>query len=512
MHRITSDTPHALFGVAATRRIERTAMDALAPYTLMERAGQAVARLALAVAPHARRVWIACGAGNNGGDGLEAALRLHRHGLAVQVSWLGSADTAPADARHAWERVRSAGVPCIDSAPDGLGADDLCIDALLGIGLAARPDGARPPDPRLQALLHAVRGSAALVLCVDGPSGLQADTGQYLPGLEPEQAPSAALRHTLGLLTAKPGWFTGVGRDAAGHVWLDGLGVDAAEAAATAWLSGPGMPARRAHASHKGSYGDVAVVGGEPLGARGMGMTGAALLAASAALHGGAGRVLVTLLDGDGADALAVDPLQPEAMLRRFDALEMDNATVVCGCGGGQAIRRVLPRVLSEAPRLVLDADGLNAVASDAALASQLQAREARHGANPTVLTPHPLEAARLLGKDTAAVQADRLGAAQALADRFRCVVVLKGSGSAIAAPGQVVHINPTGNARLATGGTGDVLAGFLGAAWAARPGGAGAAFEAARAACHAHGLAADRWPAGRPLTASELARHLSPC
>ncbi len=508
MHRIDTDRSHPLFDTAATRRIERAALEACPPGTLMERAGLAVARLALAVAPHARRVWVACGPGNNGGDGLEAALQLHRRGVAVQATWLGEPGTAPADARQAWERARAAGVPFASGVPDDLGPEDLCIDALLGIGTAPR-SGGHPPAPALHAVLRALHATRAPVLCVDGPSGLLADTGTYLPGLAPGHPPASA-RHTLGLLTLKPGWFTGQGRDAAGTVWLDGLGVDTAAESPSLWLAGPGPSEPRPHASHKGSFGDVAVVGGEGIGARGMGMTGAALLAASAALHGGAGRVVVALLDG-GADALTVDLQQPECMLRRFDALALDHATVVCGCGGGEAVRAVLPRVLAESPRLVLDADGLNAVAGDAALAAQLRDREHRHGALPTVITPHPLEAARLLDTDTAAIQADRPGAARALAERYRCAVVLKGSGSVIAAPGRTARINPTGNGRLATGGTGDVLAGFLGAVWAARPEGDGAAFEAASAACRAHGALADRWPAGTTLTASALARGLTP-
>ncbi|MBF9267442.1 NAD(P)H-hydrate epimerase, partial [Paracidovorax cattleyae] len=250
---------------------------------------------------------------------------------------------------------RAAQVPFLDGPPADLGPEDLCIDALLGIGASAR-SGA--PSPELAALWQALQVSGAPLLCVDGPSGLQADTGQYLSGFALQGHARPGTRHTLGLLTLKPGWFTGQGRDAAGTVWWDDLGVDASAEPPSAWLSGPGTPAWRAHASHKGSYGDVAVVGGEAIGARGQGMTGAALLAASAALYGGAGRVAVALLDASGTDTLPVDLMQPECMLRRFDVLELDRATVVCGCGGGEAVRDVLPRVLAEAPRLVLDADG----------------------------------------------------------------------------------------------------------------------------------------------------------
>ena len=495
MHRIAHHQPHPLFNTAATRRIEHAAAAALPPHTLMQRAGWAVARLALALAPHARTVWIACGPGNNGGDGLEAAAHLRRSGRQVVVTWLGEPGRAPADALASWQRAQAAGVQWSDAAPEHLGPDDLCIDALLGIGQSARPQ-----SEHLRACLQALHASPAPVLAVDLPSGLDADTGQFLPGFALDTAPRAP-RHTLSLLTLKPGLFTAAGRDAAGQVWLDGLGVEPGHEPPSAWLSGPAQAAPRTHASHKGSYGDVAVVGGEGLAEHGLGMGGAALLAASAALHGGAGRVLVALLDGG---ALQLDVQQPELMFRRFEALQLDQLTAVCGCGGGQAVARVLPEVIAQSARLVLDADALNTIAADTALPPLVAARGRR--GQPTVLTPHPLEAARLLGLTTAEIQADRLGAAQRLAQRFGCVAVLKGSGTVVAAPGQVPAINPTGNARLATAGTGDVLAGVVGARLAA-----GAdALQAACGAVHAHGLAADQWPAGQALTAGVLARRIS--
>jgi hydroxyethylthiazole kinase-like uncharacterized protein yjeF len=174
---------------------------------------------------------------------------------------------------------------------------------------------------------------------------------------------------------------------------------------------------------------------------------------------------------------------------------------VACGCGGGEAVRAVLPKVLSTARALVLDADALNAIAADASLQSLLAAR-GRRGL-PTVLTPHPLEAARLLDSTSAQVQADRLAAGASLVARFGCVVVLKGSGSVIAGPGRAPLINPTGSARLATAGTGDVLAGMV----AARLATGADAFDAAAAAVFDHGRAADLWPAERGFTAAELAQ-----
>jgi hydroxyethylthiazole kinase-like uncharacterized protein yjeF len=140
LQRVTSAAPYPLHDTAATRRLERAAMADLPPHTLMRRAGLAVARLALALAPHARQVWIACGPGNNGGDGLEAAMHLHRWGKRVVVSWLGHAAQAPFDAAASLARATAAGVPMADTPPE-LEAGDLCIDALLGIGSGRAPEG-----------------------------------------------------------------------------------------------------------------------------------------------------------------------------------------------------------------------------------------------------------------------------------------------------------------------------------------------------------------------------------
>lgn len=472
IHRVTADRAWPLFDVAATRAIERAGAAALPPHGLMQRAGLAAARLALAIAPHARTVWIACGPGNNGGDGMEAALHLHRWGKAVVLTLAGDASALPPDAAAAWARCRQAGLEPAQHPPESW---DLCVDALLGIG------GARPLHGQLAALAARMQQAPTPVLAVDVPSGLPADTGAIA---------GVRATHTLALLTLKPGLFTGMGRDAAGAVWFDDLGV-AASQAPSAWLAGPPSAQRRAHASHKGSYGDVAVVGGAP------GMGGAAVLAATGALHAGAGRVFLGLLDPDTGAMAAV---RPELMVRDWRALPLEDLTVACGCGGGEAIAAVLPQILLRSARLVLDADGLNAVAADAALQAAVQQRSARMA--PTLLTPHPLEAARMLGTTTPQVQADRLAAAQQLAARFGCAVVLKGSGTVIAAPGEVPRINATGNARLASGGTGDVLAGFAAALLAA----GNAAFASGCTAVFRHGAVADDWPVAAALTASGLA------
>lgn len=479
MNRIVPGKSYPLHGVDQTRQIELSATEDLPQHTLMQRAGLAVAQLALAVAPHAQRIWIACGPGNNGGDGLEAAMHLQRWGKAVVVTWLGQAESAPADTVAACLRLQHAGIR-IEAEPNS--DFDLCIDALLGIG-----GQLREPQGVMAEWIRHINASGAPVLSVDMPTGLHADTGQTT-------ALHVKASHTLSLLTLKPGLFTAQGRDAAGSVWLDALELDSAAVAKfapTAYLNGTPTDLPRLHASHKGSYGDVAVIGGAP------GMTGAALLAATAALHAGAGRVFAGLLDDN---ALSVDVQHPELMFRALPALNFSAMTVVCGCGGGQAVRSVLDEVLTSPAPVVLDADALNEIARDVALQSALLARSARQAV--TVLTPHPMEAARLLNQTAPEVQSDRLAAAQTLARRFACTVVLKGSGSIIASPGQTPLINPTGNARLAIAGTGDVLAGMVGAQLAAGASG----FDAACRAVYQHGALADAWPLAIPLTAQRLA------
>ncbi len=471
----------ALHGPDASRRIELLAQAELPPHALMRRAGLAVARLALALAPHARSVWIAAGPGNNGGDGLEAAITLLQAGKEVRVTLVGAPTRLPADASDALARAQAAGVAIVTGGAPALTPQDIAIDALLGLGASRAPQGT------LAALVAQLNALPCSVIAVDLPSGLNALTGQPLGD------PCVRATHTLSLLSLKPGLFTGHGRDLAGEVWFDDLHVDGSATPPDAWLTGAteagAVRVRRSHVQHKGSFGDLAVVGGAP------GMTGAALLAARAAHAAGAGRVFVSLLEPERAGQdMALDAARPELMFRRAwwqaapDVLAA--ATAVCGCGGGDAVRSVLPRLLSLVPRLVLDADALNAIAADAALQTLLTARAARgHG---TVLTPHPLEAARLLGVSTSEVQADRLHSARALAERFGCTVLLKGSGSVIAAPGRAPHINPTGNAALATAGTGDVLAGWIGGLWA-QNGGTASALAVASASAHAHGEAADR-------------------
>ena len=493
------DQPWPLHDAAQSRRIETAAAQALPPHTLMQRAGLSAARLALAIAPHAQRIWIAAGPGNNGGDGFEAAMHLRRAGKDVQVSAVGDPSKLPADAAASFRRAADAGVT-IGEATAPPAAIDLAIDALLGLGATREPEGA------LALLVRAFNATACSRLALDLPSGLSADTGATLGPL------AVRATHTLALLTLKPGLFTAIGREHAGVLWFDDLGCtsEAMQVPPRAQLgdadSAQLLRPSRGHAGHKGGYGDVVAVGGAP------GMSGALTLAARAALAGGAGRVFACALD---PNVPANDALAPELMWRsglwHGDPAAWQDATVVCGCGGGDAVRKPLPVLLSRSARLVLDADALNAIAADTALQSQLAARASRGLA--TVLTPHPLEAARLLSLPSAdRVQANRLAAAQSLAQRFECTVLLKGSGTVITAPRRTPVINPTGSARLAGAGTGDVLAGWLAGLWSASAatGAVADAFVTARAAAYWHGAAAARGDSSAPLTASALLANLS--
>lgn len=517
MRRIDTSHPETLHGAETTRAIERAAAFALPPHSLMALAGLSVARLARALAPHARCIWVACGPGNNGGDGLVAAAHLHRQVLAtggaqrVVVTLCADERRLPPDAAHALAQARAAGVPLASEPPADF---DFAIDALLGIGPL------RPPEGRLARHLTVLQQSTATVLCVDLPSGLHADTGVHSHGPLSRCLPGA--RHTLSLLTLKPGLFTADGRDQAGTVWFDDLGINPPpDTPATALLYGMaspiGRPAKRAHASHKGSQGEVLVLGGQDIGINGSGMTGAAILAARAALHGGAGRVYVGLLAGEtGSGSPAWDPACPELMFRQIDGLLrgdlLTQASVVCGCGGGSAIEAVLPAALARAHVLVLDADALNVIAGDSLLRAQLRHRGERGWI--TVLTPHPLEAARLLGTSTAAVMANRLAAARQLGHDLGAICVLKGSGSVVCAPGQTPLINSTGNAALATAGTGDVLAGLIGSALATKAWKPDQAVQRVAAAVFQHGRLSDQWATDDgetpdTLTASRLAARL---
>ena len=473
-----------LYSVAQICAIEQVAASTLAPGMLMRRAGQAAANAVLALlagqANQAKRsVLLLAGPGNNGGDALEAAANLAQAGLDVSVIHLAGSAPASAETAHALARARAGQLRFLDALPEA--APGLVVDGLFGIGLARALDGAA------RALVEAVNALGWPVLALDVPSGLDADTGAIVgPDGDGDGAGAGvgvALRadHTLTFIGDKPGLHTCEGRDVAGEIQLASLAIDAhhfppanAELNGATLFSGQLKP--RAGNSHKGSFGDVAIVGGAH------GMAGAAMLAARAALYSGAGRVFVAALD----PGPMFDSVQPEIMFRDGATYPLEVGTLVIGPGMGASTRAsdMLTRALLGNAALVLDADALNLIAASALLQQHLGARTA-----PALLTPHPLEAARLLGTNSMAVQRDRLAAARAIAARFNAIVVLKGSGSVIAEPGGAVVINTSGNPGLASAGTGDVLAGICGALLAQ----GWPPLDAALGAVWVHGAGADR-------------------
>ncbi len=462
---------HFLYSVEQIRAIERAASGALGTGVLMRRAGQAAAAFALELLDGRRDlpVLLLAGPGNNGGDALETAATLAEAGVDATVIHLPGAGQASDETAAAYDRARGGSVGFIDALPAG-GRWGLVVDGLFGIGLG------RPLEGVFHDLALAVRALDCPVLALDVPSGLDADTGATVGN----DGVAVRATHTITFIGDKPGLHTCDGRDHAGLVRVAGLDIPAGDLVpAQARLNAPGLFAHahspRLHNSHKGRFGDVVVLGGAH------GMAGAAILAARAALFSGAGRVFVAALDpGPG-----FDPLHPELMFRDAPGLDLAGRTLVLGPGMGDSATatRLLAKGLESRGPLVADADALNLIAASI----DLQERLATH-TGPAILTPHPLEAARLLGVTAGVVQADRLAAARELAARLRAIVVLKGSGSVIARPDGEVAVNPNGNPGLASGGTGDVLAGvcgaLLGQGWPA--------WEAALGAVWLHGAAAD--------------------
>ncbi|WP_420225798.1 NAD(P)H-hydrate dehydratase [Pigmentiphaga litoralis] len=323
-------------------------------------------------------------------------------------------------------------------------------------------------DAQAQAWVAWANAQPVARLAMDVPSGLDADTGAA-------QDVCVQATHTLTFIADKPGLHTRTGSDVAGTIEVDDLQlsvfVDATADASANTRAAPGRLIRKAdcaslfqtrkHDTHKGSYGTLAVLAGAP------GMTGAALLASRAALLTGAGKVFVALADRPPL-SLPCDPVHPELMVRdatgvldAADALGIGTWVAGCGLATDDAARGWLTRVLRERPdaNVVLDADALTLLAADPGLQTLFRQRQ-----GVKVLTPHPLEAARLLGGDTHAVQADRIGAACAIASRFGAWVVLKGAGTVVSSPAGAWRVNTSGNPGLATAGTGDVLSGMLGA------------------------------------------------
>jgi hydroxyethylthiazole kinase-like uncharacterized protein yjeF len=444
-HPAAAEAGVALYDSAALRRVEAQAAAAFDgdDYELMRRAGQSAWRALLEHWPQARRIVVACGPGNNGGDGYVLARYAWQSGRDVAVVRLQDAAPRAENASRACAEYEASGgrVFAFDGAlPDA----DVVVDALFGIGLS------RAPDAAAAAFIHAINAANAPVFALDAPSGIAADTGHRA---------GAAVRaaRTLEFIAPHAGLRTGDALDHAGT--CDVATLDVPE---TAWQGGApfahgmtpaalrGFLAPRRRNSHKGLHGHVLCVGGDA------GMGGAVALCAEAALRSGAGLASAATRPSHVAALLA---RLPECMVGGVESASqlapmLQRADVVAigpGLGRGVWGAALFVAVLACDKPLVVDADALHLLA--------------RHGrAADAVLTPHPGEAAALLGIATAEVQADRFTAAARLAERFGCSVVLKGAGSVVAAPGEIPRVIGAGNPGMAVGGMGDVLTGVIAA------------------------------------------------
>lgn len=426
-----------LYSIAELRAIEQSAQRGLAAGTLMARAGAAAAAHIDARLSRRSSICVLAGPGNNGGDGYVTAGQLSA--LQHDVTCIQVSEPSASDARTAFAQWCASGGRVRTDLP-ATATFDLIVDALLGIGQT------RPLRGHLLDATQWINAQHVPVVALDVPSGLDADRGSWTGDVEGVHASS-----TITFIGDKPGLHTGDGVDGAGEVEVAELGINPSNTPVSLtdqWDFSQILQRRRRN-THKGSYGNALIIGGN------VGMVGAALLAARAALRIGAGRVYVDCI---GAPEFRVDPLQPELMFGSSKLPEHAQAIGIgCGLGRDSAARSAMQRCLQHGAALVIDADALNLVAHDAELAAQLAARGA-----PTVLTPHPLEAARLLNCSVNEVQADRLAAARALAQKYRAVVILKGAGTIIARADGLCAVNPTGGPALATAGSGDVLTGML--------------------------------------------------
>ena len=455
------------------QNLEMRAANQLGADTLMKRAGAAAAELIMKRLEDAgveqRRVTLLVGPGNNGGDALACACELREKGAVVNVVLPGGRRPTSALALAQLERWTQAGGTTYDD-PYMTEKADCVVDGLFGTGLAKPITG-----DYLDAVLW-FNERQALKVSLDIPSGLNPVTGHWTGSY-----PGCSADVTITFLCVKSGLYMCEGADAAGEIVLNELDVSVplSPLSVIGTDEFPRVLRPRVKNSHKGDYGSVAVIGGTD------GMIGASILAARAALISGAGRVT---LECRAEHAPHVDMVYPEIMFATKPVNLEDFDAIVLGCGLGtsaEAKARVIEALNCQKP-LILDADALNIIAADIKLQDMVLARRA-----PTVLTPHPGEAARLLR---------RVAACRELAVQTGAIVVLKGAGTVISMRSSRTWINPTGSPMLATGGSGDVLAGMIGAMFAQGYD----MVESVLAAVYFHGLSAEGLEAG--FTAGEIA------
>jgi len=438
------ELPTALYDAAGVRALDDLAIrvHGIDGYELMNRAGAAAWDAARRLWPDARRIVVVCGKGNNGGDGYVVAALAARDGLSVELAALGeprSDESARARLFAAGQGVDAVSIDAVDFA-----AADLVVDAVLGTGLA------RAPADAAAVAIERINTCAAPVLALDIPSGLDSDTG-CAPGV------AVKARATCTFIGLKLGLVTGTGPELAGEVIYDGLGVPAAvfdevpcaasridSCLVEGWLP------RRSRCTHKGEQGHVVLVGGND------GMTGALRIAAEAAARSGAGLVTAATRS---RHAMFINIARPEIMVSGADdgdalarIVEGRNAIGIGpGLGRDEWAASLLDRALVAGVPMVADADALNLLAGG------------RMPPPGTVLTPHPGEAARLLGVATAEISRNRPGSARAIARRYGGVCVLKGCGTVVT-DGHALYVCDRGNPGMATGGMGDCLTGIIAA------------------------------------------------
>lgn len=488
-------------------------------FELMRRAGQGIASTAEYLAEKARGgdtfFQLIAGRGNNGGDAFAAALFLHEDKYEVEVLLAGSVSDVKGDALRHLSKMRAAGIPLIElptkeSWDDTLrdaGAGEIIIDGILGIGIKG------PPRGPIAGAIHYVNTIAEdnLIIAIDVPSGLDADTGEV-----PGEAVIADITATIGM--PKVGLLTQNAIPYVGSLDVIGIGIpheltssyESSRHLISGWDVRRTIP-KRARSAHKGNFGHVLIIGGAT------GYAGAPALAARAALHSGVGLVTALVPNsiypivagstlelmtypGEGTETGSLSTKAWALWEKRLPEFK----AVVIGPGmtrhpdTADWVRNLL---LKGDQPILLDADALNVLEGQVELLAKSRC--------PVVITPHPGELARLLGCTVEEIQKNRSAAAIEAAKLTKAVVVLKGAGTLVAQEGAPLHVNMTGNPGMATGGTGDVLAGLIGGllAQGMKP------FDAACSGVFLHGRSGDSamWRHSQAtLTATDVIAELS--
>jgi ADP-dependent NAD(P)H-hydrate dehydratase / NAD(P)H-hydrate epimerase len=488
-----STLPVAVHTAAQVRALDRHAIDDLQipSYTLMTRAGEAALGALRSCWPSAQRIALVCGPGNNGGDGYVLARLAHEQRLEVVAIGLHEPARLQGDARRAHDDFLAAGGTVGGWHADCLRGADVVVDAIFGVGLS------RPVDGVAAAAIAAINHSDAHVLALDIPSGLHTDTGEIL-------GEAVRAERTVTFIGLKLGFYLGEGPNCVGVVMFDGLElpeqalahVQPAAVRIDETAIAELLPPRR-RTAHKGQQGSVLVIGGN------IGMPGAARMAGEAALRAGAGLVTIATRHENVA---AIVGARPELMCRGVSSADQLSALIARadvlalgpGLGQDEWARTMFETALANERRAVVDADALN-----------LLARSPRKNAH-WILTPHPGEAARLLGRTAAEVQRDRLGAARDIATRYGGAIALKGAGTLVVGEGGLPAICDRGNPGMASPGMGDVLTGVIAGVVAQSTD----LTAAARVGVLVHALAGDMAArrGERGLLATDLFPHLPTC